>query len=91
LGCDVSLSAVARAAGPPGWRSGWRPAPRPDHQAGTSLVDQVDHHRLGGIVHIPEHPVTLVVEGASHDHPRTVRLVSMERPAPVRICVGHPH
>jgi hypothetical protein len=23
----------------------------------------VDHHRLGGIVHIPEHPVALVVEG----------------------------
>jgi transposase len=25
------------------------------------------------------------------DHFHAIRLVSMERPAPVRICVGHPH
>jgi hypothetical protein len=48
----------------------------------------VDHHRLGGIVHIPEHPVALGMEGASHDHPGHVCLgraiLSSRAPPPGR-------
>jgi hypothetical protein len=38
-----------------------------NHQAVVALVGQADHYCPGGIMHIPEHPDALVVEGPSRD------------------------
>src|SRR5687767_379650 len=42
----------------------------PYDQPGVAFVAQAYHHRLLWIMHVPEHSLTLLVEGASTDHPR---------------------
>src|SRR5687768_4589163 len=42
-------------------------------QLGVAFVLEPDHHRLLGVMHVPEHALTLLVEGARHDDPRHVR------------------
>src|SRR5215210_7422688 len=42
-------------------------------QSGVAFVLEPDHHRLLGVMHVPEHALTLLVEGARCDDPRHVR------------------
>jgi hypothetical protein len=42
-------------------------------QSSVAFVLEPDHHRLLGVMHVPEHSLSLLVEGARCDDPRHVR------------------
>src|SRR5215217_1062180 len=63
-------------------------------QSSIPFVLEPNHHRLLGVVHVPEHTLTLLVEGARCDDPRHVRSTGPDASPPplrlLRIRLGNP-